>query len=131
MTSNDGSSKSSFEFDEDLVIRLKVNIVIYNANLEIALRLVDSMSNAIFTIHEAIGNETPNNSYEFKITIPGKFITPGSYSWVMCINHPGVQLYDLHENVLPFTIEETGSDFSRYKNLNYGVVFPMYDIEKS
>jgi lipopolysaccharide transport system ATP-binding protein len=130
MTSSDGSSKSSFEFDEDLVIKLKINIAIYNANLEIALRLVDSLSNAIFTIHESIGNETPNNIYEFKITIPGKFITPGSYSWVMCINYPGVQLYDLHENVLPFTIEETGSDFSRYKNLNYGVVFPRYEIEK-
>ncbi len=39
-------------------------------------------------------------------------------------------LYDLHENVLPFSIEETGSDFSRYKNSNYGVVFPIYEIEK-
>lgn len=128
--SNDGSPKSEFEYDECLIILLKINIIDYSENLEIALRLVDNLNNPIFTIHERIGKKNLNNAYEFKITIPGKFITPGSYSWVICINHPGVTNYDLHENVLPFTIEETGSDFSRYKNLNYGVVFPIYEIEQ-
>jgi lipopolysaccharide transport system ATP-binding protein len=130
MQSNDGSPRSTFAYNEDLMVLLKVNIAAYNKDLEIAMRLVDQLNNPIFTIHESIGNKAINNSYEFKITIPGKFITPGNYSWVICINHPGVRFYDLHENVLSFTIEETGSDFARYKDLNYGVVFPKYEIER-
>jgi lipopolysaccharide transport system ATP-binding protein len=130
MASKDGTPKSFFEFDEDLVVLIRVNIAFYNADLEIALRLVDNLNNPIFTIHESIGKETSTGTYGFEITIPGKFITPGNYSWIICINHPGVQLYDLHENVLSFTVEETGSDFSRYKNSNYGVVFPVYEIKQ-
>jgi lipopolysaccharide transport system ATP-binding protein len=130
MQSRDGSPKSTFEFDECLIILLKINITDYNDNLEIALRLVDNLNNAIFTIHEGIGKKNINNTYDFKITIPGKFITPGNYAWVICINHPGIRNYDLHENILPFSIEETGSDFSRYKSLNYGVVFPIYELER-
>jgi lipopolysaccharide transport system ATP-binding protein len=130
MLSKDGSPRSTFQYDEDLVVQLKINIFSYSAELEIALRLADNLNNAIFTIHEPVGKIHASNVYEYKITIPGKFITPGNYSWTICINHPGIKLYDVQENVLPFIIEETGSSFSRYKNLNYGVVFPIYQIHR-
>ncbi|MGZ3756202.1 MAG: ABC transporter ATP-binding protein [Mucilaginibacter sp.] len=130
MISETGNQQSVFRYDEALMVVLKVNIVKYYKELEIALRLVDNLNNPIFTIHERIGDQRANNCYNFKIKIPGKFITPGNYSWVICINHPGVRLYDVHENVLNFAVEETGSEFSRYKNLNYGVVFPQYQIER-
>jgi lipopolysaccharide transport system ATP-binding protein len=130
MVSKEGLPKSTFEYDECLGVLLKVNIITYDASLEVALRLVDTLNNPVFTIHESLGKKAIDNIYNLKITIPGKFLTPGNYSWVICINHPGIKLYDLHENVLAFTIEETGSDFSRYKNLNYGVVFPLYEIER-
>jgi lipopolysaccharide transport system ATP-binding protein len=64
------------------------------------------------------------------VNIPQEFLTPGAYSWVMCINHPGVELYDLQEDILPFTILETGSDFFRYQGLDYGSVFVKYSINK-
>ncbi|WP_259065439.1 ABC transporter ATP-binding protein [Mucilaginibacter sp. X4EP1] len=130
MLSADGSATTTFKYDDDLVISLKVNIADYYNGLEIAMRLIDNLNNPVFTIHEGIGPKTADNVYEFKITLPGKFVTPGNYSWIMCINHPGVKLYDLHENALSFTIEETGSNFSRYNNSNYGVVFPTYQITR-
>ncbi len=57
MLSKDGSPKSDFEYDECLIVLLKVNIIEYNNNLEIALRLVDNLNNPIFTIHESIGKK--------------------------------------------------------------------------
>jgi lipopolysaccharide transport system ATP-binding protein len=130
MQSKNGFDKSTFEYNEDLVILLKINIIDYNKDLEVAMRLEDNVNYPIFTIHENIGKRSASNSYEFKIIIPGKFITPGNYSWVICINHPGVRLYDVHENVIPFDVVETGSNFSRYKDLHYGVVFPQYKIQR-
>jgi len=128
MTSTDGMARSLFEYDEDIVISLELSVGDFSPDMEIALRLVDNLNNPVFTIHENIGEK--RNLYKFKITVPGKFITPGNYSWVMCINHPGVRNYDLRENILHFNVEETGSDFFRYKGLNYGVVFPQYKMEK-
>jgi hypothetical protein len=67
---------------------------------------------------------------EFQITIPAKFIVPGMYSWLMCINHPGVELFDLLDGVCEFSVAETGSDFARYVGSDYGVVFAKYKIKK-
>ena len=121
--------KTTFRHDESFIIAIKLYIPFYHQDLELALRLVDFSNRPVFTIHENIGTKTNSGIYEYKLTLPGNFITPNSYSWVMCINHPGTAIYDLHENVLSFAVEETGSDFARYSN--YGVIFPTYTIERS
>ena len=64
------------------------------------------------------------------VTIPGQFLTVGNYSWLICINHPGVRNYDLQDDVCGFSILETGSEFSRYAGLDYGSVYPpKYTVE--
>ena len=69
------------------------------------------------------------NEIEFKVRIPGNFLTPGSYSWNICINLPNVEIFDMHEDVLPFSIIDTGSKFAMYSGQNYGTVFAQYSIE--
>ena len=129
--SKPGTKQLNFRFDEEIIIYLKLNISDYHIDLEIAMRLVDHLNRAIFTIHEKIGPKiNDSRGYNYRIKIPGNFITPGNYSWIMCINHPGNTIYDLHENILGFKIEETGSKFSAYSSSDYGVVFPSYQIEK-
>ena len=95
------------------------------------MRLIDKHKNAVFTIHEKIENHvSTDNNVNVLITIPAKFLTPGRYSWVMCINHPGLKLYDLQDDILPFNIIDTGSDFARYEGEAYGSVFANYSINK-
>jgi lipopolysaccharide transport system ATP-binding protein len=123
--------KVDYSFEEDITIKIEMLLPEYNPELELAMRLIDKHKNAIFTIHEKIRDYlTDNKKVDIAISIPEKFLTPGRYSWVMCINHPGLKLYDLQQDVLPFNIIETGSSFARYEGADYGSVFANYSIKR-
>ena len=89
----------------------------FSSDLELAMRLVDRYKNPVFTIHQRL--ETHYNPAEKKVKaeliIPAAFIAPGKYSWVMCINRPGVTAYNLQNDVLClcFRVLESGSSFAR------------------
>jgi lipopolysaccharide transport system ATP-binding protein len=125
------NERRSYRFDE--VISVKIHLVLpdFNNALELAMRLVDRQKRAVCTIHEKLEEYyNGEDSVELLISIPKEFLTPGNYSWVICINHPGVDLFDLQEDILPFTIIETGSEFSRYQGIDYGSVFIKYSVNK-
>jgi lipopolysaccharide transport system ATP-binding protein len=123
--------RNSYRFDEFISIRVQLVLLNFNSALELAMRLVDRQKRAIFTIHEKLDQYYNGEKFiELLVTIPQQFLAPGHYSWVMCINHPGVELIDLQEDILPFTVEETGSEFSRYQSADYGSVFVKYSVNK-
>lgn len=129
MCNNNFSEKNDYRFDEDIFVKIKLSLPDFNIYLELAMRLIDNYKRAIFTIHEKLADYADNkNEINFSVKIPKKFLTPGKYSWIVCINHPGVKIHDLHEDILPFIISETGSNFSQYNSLDYGCVFPNYSI---
>ncbi len=132
MVDDNGVPKANYSIQETINIRIKLNLSANNAAFELALRLVDKYKHGVFTIHEKIENFlTGNGEVEVVITIPTGFLMPGRYTWIMCINHPGYQLYDLQDDVLPFNIVETGSAFARYEGGDNGSVFANYTIKKS
>ncbi len=96
------------------------------------MRLMDKYKNSVFTIHEKLDGhfDRANKVARLNVVIPSVFITPGKYSWLICINKPGVTTYDLHNDVLPFRVLETGSHLARYEGANYGSVFARYSIQK-
>jgi lipopolysaccharide transport system ATP-binding protein len=123
--------KNIYKFNETICIKINFVISEYNDSLELAMRLIDKHKKGVFTIHEKIKKYYSNEkNIKVLITIEKNFLTPGNYSWIMCINHPGVTLYDLQEDILPFTIAETGSEFARYEGADYGSVFAKYTIKK-
>ena len=131
MTGKNHLPKSDFSFNEEVSVMVKLILPDYNPALELAMRLIDKHKNAVFTIHEKIENfVSGSNSADLLISIPSNFLTPGRYSWVMCINHPGSKLFDLQDDILPFNIIDTGSDFARYEGADYGSVFANYSINK-
>jgi lipopolysaccharide transport system ATP-binding protein len=125
------SPKIDYSFEEEIVVKVKLMLPDYNPSLELAMRLINKHKTAVFTIHEKLNvHLADTNNIDFAISIPEKFLTPGNYSWVMCINHPGSRLYDLQDDILPFNIIETGSSFARYEGADYGSVFANYSIKK-
>ena len=128
-----GNKREQYKFSEEIVVRVKLQTVNKNKSLELALRLVDNFDRAIFTIHEPLNKHLDISKptfFYFDIIFPSKFLTPGNFSWVICINHPGVCSFDLKYNILPFSVEETGSEFQNYKSSDYGCVFAKYTIQK-
>jgi lipopolysaccharide transport system ATP-binding protein len=129
MCNENEEPKPEYKHDEDIFMKIDLNINQYNENLELAMRLMDRNKNPVFTIHERLAVHYKNTQIiSFKVKLPGGFLTPNSFSWVMCINHPGVEIYDLQDDVLNFSIIETGSDFAKYNGANYGNVFAKYEI---
>lgn len=123
--------KNSFRFNDRISVKLTVCLPDFNNALELAMRLIDKNKRSVFTIHEKLEPFSSNGKdMEIVVAIPENFLTPGRYSWTMCINHPGTLLYDVNEDILPFTIIETGSEFSRYEGADYGSIFANYTIHK-
>lgn len=130
LTDSNLSDRTEYKYDEEIVVGIELCLPLFSGELELAMRLVKKHGNAVFTIHEKLdkhykGGET----IKLNIIIPAKFITPGKYSWVMCINHVGVKLYDLQTDILPFLILDTGSEFLKYDGSDYGSVFANYSVQ--
>jgi lipopolysaccharide transport system ATP-binding protein len=122
--------KSEFTYEEEIVININVVLPNWNDFLELSIRLIDRNKLPVFTIHEPLYNFIKEgNEIGFRVRIPSNFVTPGSYSWNICINLPNVEIFDMHEDVLPFSIIDTGSKFAIYSGQNYGTVFAKYSIE--
>ncbi|HZW69561.1 MAG TPA: hypothetical protein VFF57_01750 [Hanamia sp.] len=121
--------KQEFGIDEKINLFLEMNIGFWIPILELAVSVYDKFKRRVFTIHEPLIKYYKGDSIlKFKISIPPNFLTPGQYSWVMCINHPWIKLYDLQDDICSFSIVDTGSQFAAYTNNEYGAVFINHTI---
>lgn len=121
------------QFKHDEVIKIKINMKLndFSPTLQIAISLYDQFKNRIFTIHENLLNKINNRFYnDIIISIPSGFITPGNYSWLMCILRNNIEPQDLQDDFHFFEIVDNGSCFMSLKPGSYGSVFPVYQIEK-
>jgi lipopolysaccharide transport system ATP-binding protein len=130
MTDSDQGVRAEYKFDEKILVRIELNLPKFSPSLELAMRLIDRNKRGVFTIHEKLFKYFKQSSIlKLNITIPENFLTPGRYSWIMCINHPGVRLYDVNEDIAAFTILETGSEFARYEGADFGSVYPKFSVQ--
>lgn len=118
-----------FKHDETYHILVRLHLPLYNDALEIAISVYDRMKNRIFTIHEPLKKFKRNeNEIGIQINFPASFLTPGNYSWLMCILHEGIGIEDVHDDFSNFTIIDNGSKFYNYKPGSFGSVFVNYEI---
>jgi lipopolysaccharide transport system ATP-binding protein len=132
MVDANGNKRTEYRFDEEVVISVELFLDSFSTELELAMRLMDRHKNSVFTIHERVEPHyhRASKAARVNIVISPAFIAPGSYSWLMCINQPGVTAYDLKNDVLAFRVLESGSPFARYDGGDYGSVFARYSVRK-
>jgi len=119
-----GNLNSEFDFDEDFTLAVSMSIKEWNDNLELSLSVYHQTLQRLFTKNIKLSKYiNADSDLTLKITFKKKFLLPGNYSWIMCINHPPrIKNYDLRDDILPFSILETGSEF--YNRGLGGFVFP-------
>ncbi|MBU1881284.1 Wzt carbohydrate-binding domain-containing protein, partial [bacterium] len=61
------------------------------------------------------------------VRIPGNVLTPGVYSFRIGLHIPNITILDLVDDVCRFTVTDVGSDFSIYREGEYGCVFVTCD----
>lgn len=125
------NEKSEFHHNESINIITEIFIPKLPSMQEFAISLYDKNKRRVFTIHESLKPfYQGKNKIKLLITIPPNFLTPGIYSWLMCINTPGIQFVDLQDDICRFSIIDAGSDFAKYESADYGCVFPIYSIKQ-
>jgi lipopolysaccharide transport system ATP-binding protein len=121
----DNTEKYEFGYDEDLVLIVSMKLNSWHPALELSTSVYNKTMNRVFTFDVALKDYYSSNGIiNLKIKIPGEYLVPGIYSWLICINHNFVTNYDVHNDVCSFVILETGSIFSKYAGLDYGSVYP-------
>jgi lipopolysaccharide transport system ATP-binding protein len=130
MINSEGHYVNEFKHNEKYFVQVKLYLPEYNPSLELAISLYDRSKNRIFTIHEPLSKfKMSNEEIIVKIMFPSNFLTPGNYSWLMCINHPGIIIQDIQDDICEFIIVDNGSQFYNYQAGSYGSVFVNYEIE--
>ncbi len=122
------------QFNHNQEIDVKINMCVpeFSQGMELSISLYDKFKRRVFTINEPLKafKLKEDKTIELKLSLEKEFITPGRYSWLMCINHPGVANYDLKNDIYSFQINDVGSKFAAYDGLEYGNVWPRYTISQ-
>jgi lipopolysaccharide transport system ATP-binding protein len=131
LTDRSGEKRDQFKFDEEVIVATEIQLDKFTPDLELGLRLIDRHKNPVFTIAERLDKHRGSNGnlLRLNIVIPPVFIVPGRYSWVAVIHQPSVKIHALHDDVLPFHVLDTGTEFAKYGDVNYGSVFARYSVE--
>lgn len=123
LINDEGKSTNDFSFTESITISVLLEIEEWNPSLELSLSVYDNLLRRVFTKNIELKHYySGQKNIDLKVTFDGSFLMPGSYSWIMAVNLPKVRLYDVLDNVLRFSVHETGSDF--YDRQSSGCVFP-------
>lgn len=120
-----GELASNFYFNEDIYVnisfRLSSDLV---EKTEIGLRVTDQKERIVFTtIKPASIFKEENGIYNVVVKIPSNILVPNNYKISVAIHIPMVKVLSSKEDVVDFTIEETGTDFHLYQGADYGCVF--------
>jgi hypothetical protein len=131
MADRSSNKRAQYKYDEEVIIAIGLQLEKFSDDVELAIRLIDRYKNPIFSITEKLDRyyKATGTSIHLNLVIPPVFIVPGKYSWVISIHQPNVVVHDVYDDVLPFHILDTGSDFAKYGSANYGSVFARYSVE--
>jgi lipopolysaccharide transport system ATP-binding protein len=66
-------------------------------------------------------------TYISRVCIPKKFLAPNNYYINIGLSIPMIQLFDIKESPLKFTIIDTGTDYFQYHGQNLGLVLVNYN----
>lgn len=117
---------SNFYFNEDIIVRIlfAMNEEFVN-EAEIGIRVTDQKERVVFTTQKQVSQFSRNGNmmYDLECVIPKNFLVPNSYKLVVALHIPNKKVLSYKEDVVSFTIEETGTDFHLFNGNDYGCVF--------
>jgi lipopolysaccharide transport system ATP-binding protein len=115
----------SFGFNEEIKIRLEVEINVSRKNVILGIGVQDKFNVRISTFMNYLTDiivDDSKNFFKVEVTLPKEIIAPNHYSFIFALYEYNGQMYDLVENVCNVKIHDTGTIFSKYEGVDYGNV---------
>ena len=115
---------SVFDIRKSIRIRLEYELDKLIDNLEISLRISNSSGVPIFTTDRSssLSPIVEIGNHGLEIEIQPLLLAPNNYNVTIAAHIPHVEILAIHEGLMVFEVEDTGSNMSKYRNSNYGVV---------
>ena len=121
-----GAIASDFSYKESICLQACLNVKQHIRGSYLSIAVKDKFRRRIFTSEIEIEKYiNPKNDSEIITTmkIPENLLTPGNYTFVIGLHIPNIQVLDYLDEICPFTVYDTGSDFAMYEGVDYGCVF--------
>jgi lipopolysaccharide transport system ATP-binding protein len=116
------ANQAQSEFFYHQKIRVKFNLAVQSKNHSYSLFVIvlDQYKRRVFAA------ETPIKGAEAMLEIEKHFLVRGNFSIHAFIHLPRVLQIDVAEDVCSFVVLDSGSEFSKHENYDYGVIFGRY-----
>ncbi len=123
--------RSEFKFDESVLIECELDVLKTDLDSKVSIQVLDNNERIIFTSEVSVADYVSGlanvESLSFLINIPSNFLVPNTYKIQFALHIPNVKYLDRVQDLIEFTILETGTDFHVYENVDYGCVFANCD----
>ncbi len=113
-------------------IRFEYDVIRPIAGLEVSFSLFDRYGSKIFYSGLSKSKNGSNLDHEpghyvATVNIPERFLAPGIYTITAGLHRPNVEVFDRRDNVIGFSVVESGSEDYRYAGHNIGSILVCFD----
>lgn len=119
-----GSAKRAISVTSRFQIRLSVLARQEILDADISIRVSNMLGAPLFTSNLSDSThgltKIQPGEHIFTVDIPSSFLAPDTYSLHVGVHRPNIELLDVHDSILTFKIEESGSAMWRYHGREYG-----------
>ena len=118
----------NFAHNESISLEIEVDQKVKLNDVLLGVHFYDMYDKRIFTSQLVISDKfEDNNKHTFLITVPHSILTPNTYHFSVGIHIPNIQVIDEKQHVSSLYIYDNGSEFFKYVNVDYGVIFVNCD----
>jgi lipopolysaccharide transport system ATP-binding protein len=122
------SGSARYNDSQDIPIRIVLTARRSVDRLQIAVRLTNQASIAVLTTAHTDASPQPiplsPGIHTFTIVVPGNLLCPGQYTLTAAAHVPSVELFDIVENAVSFSVHATDVSALQLKDGRLGVVAP-------
>ena len=128
---NTKTLKKIFLHNEGLNLFFNLQYTSIPEDAKIGISVIDALERKIFTKELSLNtlNNKGKGNNDLLLKIPGNFLAPGIYKFNIGVHIPNMHMFDYNEGICEFSIEDNGSEFAQYHNVDFGCVFSPSSFE--
>ena len=123
-----GEPAGNLNYPDSFTVEIKICANSAFTKGQVALVFLNNEGTTVFTTCNSDGAEDylpiAAGRHTFRVTVPGKFLAPGSYFLRVATHQPHVQAYDMADT-LSFRMEDVGSPGFIFNDVRKGLVEPV------
>ena len=119
----DAQLTNLFAFNDSVSLSFKLKVAKIDVKSKLGFKLIDKMERIVFSSNIDLENHiTEEGEYLFNVKLPGNLLAPNDYKVTVGFHVFKKYIISKLENVVSFSIEETGSPFQNHINDDIGCV---------